>query len=433
MEEYSTLQADLSAVTDKWKEFCEEKGLDPNVDDPDIPTQPDFSKPLGRRGAPMDCRKYDSHLICLIKSKFNPAENEAAVRDVDLEKKENNWLRVLRPFTQSQYEEHIKVLPDNAQRLVMSIIDKIDQWDFDVWTLQDHLDKGSLFYTAFAIFCQWDFFRIFNINEQVALNFFTQVEAGYHACPYHNSMHGADVCHITQYILKRGGLKETAELTDEDCFASIIAGMIHDYDHPGLNNNFHVKIQSYLATLYNDRAILENHHVAEIFDMVKDPNFDIFGDFSDEQRRDIRETIIEMVTGTDMGLHAKIFGAWKRRIKQDHDLHKKKDTQRQALVMAIKMADISNCGRPTFLYLKWGMKLIEEFFMQGDNERYRGDPISPFMDRAAPSMSKSQIAFMNFVVVPMYESIAEYLPDMHFSVDHAEENKQYWNENDDSV
>lgn len=26
-------------------------------------------------------------------------------------------------------------------------------------------------------------------------------------------------------------------------------------------------------------------------------NFDIFGDFSDEQRRDIRETIIEMVTG----------------------------------------------------------------------------------------------------------------------------------------
>lgn len=107
----------------------------------------------------------------------------------------------------------------------------------------------------------------------------------------------------------------------EECAGvKIFLSVIHDYDHPGLNNNFHIKIQSYLATLYNDRAILENHHLAEIFDIVKDPTFDIFGDFSDEQRRDIRETMIEMVTGTDMGLHAKIFGAWKRRIKQDHSM-----------------------------------------------------------------------------------------------------------------
>lgn len=48
-------------------------------------------------------------------------------------------------------------------------------------------------------------------------------------------------------------------------------GMIHDYDHPGLNNNFHLKIQSYLATLYNDRSVLENHHLAEVFDLMKTP------------------------------------------------------------------------------------------------------------------------------------------------------------------
>ena len=32
----------------------------------------------------------------------------------------------------------------------------------------------------------------------------------------------------------------------------------------GLNNNFHIKVQSYLATLYNDKSILENHHCAEV-------------------------------------------------------------------------------------------------------------------------------------------------------------------------
>lgn len=166
---------------------------------------------------------------------------------------------------------------------------------------------------------------------------------------------------------------------------------------------------------------------------MKNPNFNLLSGLTEVQRRDIRETIIDMVLSTDMGLHAKIFGNWKRRIGQDHDLHKRKDDQRLALAMAIKMADISNCGRPENLYLKWGTKLSEEFFLQGDNERNRADPVSPFMDRYAPSMAKSQIAFMNYIVIPMFESIAEYLPEMHFSVDYCESNKNYWASNDDSL
>eukprot|EP01004_Peranema_trichophorum_P006407 NODE_5228_length_1045_cov_63.572668_g4668_i0.p1 GENE.NODE_5228_length_1045_cov_63.572668_g4668_i0~~NODE_5228_length_1045_cov_63.572668_g4668_i0.p1 ORF type:complete len:210 (+),score=43.07 NODE_5228_length_1045_cov_63.572668_g4668_i0:342-971(+) len=209
--------------------------------------------------------------------------------------------------------------------------------------------------------------------------------------------------------------------------------MIHDYDHPGLNNNFHMRVQSYLATLYNDRSILENHHCAEVFEMMKNPKYDILGGLTDAQRKDIRETIIELVLATDMGLHGKIFANWKRRLGIDHDLYKKKDDQRLAMSMAIKMADISNCGRPESLYLKWGAKLSEEFFLQGDNERNRGDQVSPFMDRFAPSMAKSQIAFMNYVVIPMFESIAEYLTNMQFCVEHCETNKAYWASNDDSL
>jgi 3',5'-cyclic-nucleotide phosphodiesterase len=278
-----------------------------------------------------------------------------------------------------------------------------------------------------------DFFRKFNIDEDIAINFFSQVEAGYHCNPYHNQMHGADVLHIVHFILTPGGLRERAQLTDEDAFAALIAGMIHDYDHPGLNNNFHTKIQSYLATLYNDKSILENHHCAEVFELMKTDRFNLLHCLTEIQARDVRETIIEMVLSTDMGLHAKIFGAWKRRIATDQDLHKRKDDQRLTLSMAVKMADISNCGRPQHLYLKWGAKLSEEFFLQGDNERNRGDQVSPFMDRFAPSMAKSQIAFMNYVVIPMFESISEYLPNMHFSVDHCESNKTYWSSNDDSL
>eukprot|EP00992_Anisonema_acinus_P003217 TRINITY_DN12602_c0_g1_i1.p1 TRINITY_DN12602_c0_g1~~TRINITY_DN12602_c0_g1_i1.p1 ORF type:complete len:622 (+),score=178.55 TRINITY_DN12602_c0_g1_i1:53-1867(+) len=433
MDEYTHLQAELSELTEAHKKACELAGKDPNEIDENELLDPEFSKPLGR--LPMGNllkRVFDNSLLKLIKSKFCPAADETdATRELDPEK--DKWLSVIRPFTKPEFEAQMKSLDFGEKSMVMKVMEKVDKWDYDVWTIQDMTGKGSLFHTAYALFCRWDFFRKFNLNEEVCINFFSQIEAGYHPNPYHNSQHGADVLHIVHYICQSGGLRDVAKLTDEDVLAALIAGMIHDYDHPGLNNNFHVKVQSYLATLYNDRSILENHHCAEVFEMMRNPQFDILGSLTDAQRRDVRETIIEMVMSTDMGLHAKIFGTWKRRIGTDHDLHKRKDDQRLALSMSIKMADISNCGRPEHLYLKWGTKLAEEFFLQGDNERNRGDPVSPFMDRFAPSMAKSQIAFMNYIVIPMFESIAEYLPDMHFSVEHCENNKNYWASNDDSL
>jgi calcium/calmodulin-dependent 3',5'-cyclic nucleotide phosphodiesterase len=54
-------------------------------------------------------------------------------------------------------------------------------------------------------------------------------------------------------------------LSDLEIFTSLIAAIIHDYDHSGTTNNFHINSDSKLAILYNDRAVLENHHVSEFF------------------------------------------------------------------------------------------------------------------------------------------------------------------------
>jgi 3',5'-cyclic-nucleotide phosphodiesterase len=216
-------------------------------------------------------------------------------------------------------------------------------------------------------------------------------------------------------------------MRDEDILAALVASAIHDFDHPGINNSFHVRAQTYLATLYNDRSVLENRHVSAVFELMKLPKFNLLSSVTEDQRRDIRDTIVEMVLATDMGLHGKFVSQWKRRIAENHNLEKK-DDMRLALAMALKMADISNCGRPHDIYMRWGAKISDEFYMQGDREKNFGLSISPFMDRAQPGVSKSQISFMNFVVVPMFESISEFLPDMHFSVDHTEQNKSYWME-----
>jgi len=44
-----------------------------------------------------------------------------------------------------------------------------------------------------------------------------------------------------------------------------IAAAIHDYEHPGLNNSFLISTKAELANRYNDKAVLEMHHVSSAF------------------------------------------------------------------------------------------------------------------------------------------------------------------------
>lgn len=194
---------------------------------------------------------------------------------------------------------------------------------------------------------------------------------------------------------------------------------------PGLNNAFQTSAQSYLATLYNDQSVLENHHCSQAFELCRDPKYNIFKNVSFEQYRDIRTTVIDLVLATDMSLHGAVFGKFKNLIEAGSDFTSKEDV-RLALQISIKMADVSNPTRPRTLYLKWTERIIDEFYRQGDKEREMQMPISPMMDRNKGAVGKGQIAFMNYIVHPMFESFCNLLPKMNFTLDLMNENKQYW-------
>lgn len=388
--------------------------------------------PLGAK----ECKTYDVELLKLIKGKWITEESPHGDASA-------KWNNIVRPYTSSDLALHTTTFTTKQREAVWEALTRIDQWNFDCFAMQtamtgdDHNslatqpNGGALLVTAYALLFHHGCMHKFNIDEKIALNWISVVESGYHGNPYHNSMHAADVLHISHYILKCGGLIKKCNLTDEDVFAALFAATIHDYDHPGINNSFHIKAGTYLAILYNDRSVLENRHVSSVFELMKLPKFNVLAGLTEEQRRDVRDTVVEMVLATDMGLHAKIVGQFKRRLHENHDFNKKDDI-RLALSMIVKMADISNCGRPRDLYLRWGAKIADEFYMQGDKERSLGMPCSPFMDRFAPAIAKGQIAFMNFIVVPLFECISEFLPDMQFAVEMTEQNKSYWQNNDDS-
>lgn len=58
--------------------------------------------------------------------------------------------------------------------------------------------------------------------------------------------------------------------------ALLMAAIMHDYRHPGVNNGYLVRDLDPLALTYNDSSVLENFHASEGFKMMLHPKFDIF-------------------------------------------------------------------------------------------------------------------------------------------------------------
>lgn len=387
--------------------------------------------PLGDR----TCKDFDMTLLRLIKSRYVSYEEYDPTSAAD---------HVVQSFTPAERAKQIQHFSSPKREVVWRAMDKLSEWDYNVFAIHEAMEGsedqgfvwplphgGSLAITLYALLCKNRILHKFNIDEQIALNWISAVESGYHRNPYHNSIHAADVLHITHFILSEGGLAKKCQLSDEQFFAALIAAAIHDFDHPGINNNFLVKTQSYLATLYNDRSVLENIHVSSVFELMKNPAFDILASFSDAQRKEIRDTVIEMVLATDMSLHGKYVARIKSRVQEQSNFQNKED-QLLALSIALKMADISNCARPLDIYLKWGGRVSDEFYLQGDRERNLGLPCSPFMDRFNPSLARGQISFITYIIIPFFDQAADFLPDMRFAVELAEGNKAYWEAHDDT-
>ena len=115
----------------------------------------------------------------------------------------------------------------------------------------------------------------FDIQFDTLVRFADQLEFGYnlHNNPYHNSIHACDVLQTTHYLIHVSGISQW--LTEIEIFAMLFAAAIHDFEHTGTTNNFHVQTKSRLAMIYNDRSVLENHHLSVAFRLLQNPDIDI--------------------------------------------------------------------------------------------------------------------------------------------------------------
>uniref|UniRef100_A0A8C7CUX7 Phosphodiesterase n=1 Tax=Oncorhynchus kisutch TaxID=8019 RepID=A0A8C7CUX7_ONCKI len=278
----------------------------------------------------------------------------------------------------------------------------VDNWSFDVFVLHEASSEHALKFLVYELLTRYDLINRFRIPVSSLVSFVEALELGYskHRNPYHNLIHAADVTQTAHYLMLHTGIMHW--LTELDILAMVFAAAIHDFEHTGTTNNFHIQTRSEVAILYNDRSVLENHHVSAAYRLMQEDEMNILVNLSKDDWRELRTLVIEMVMSTDMSCHFQQIKSMRNALQQPEGVDKAK-----ALSLMLHAADISHPAKAWKLHYRWTQALMEEFFRQGDKEVELGLPFSPLCDRKATMIAQSQIGFIDFIVEPTFSVLVD--------------------------
>jgi hypothetical protein len=230
----------------------------------------------------------------------------------------------------------------------------------------------------------------------------------------------ADVVQAIRYMHEQSDLSSL--LQPDDIFLLVIAASVHDLGHRGRSNNFEIASQSGLAIRYNDISVLENHHAALASRFLQTPELNILQNFKPKQRKEFRELLIKTILATDLKHHF----AHTANLKQCID---KEVPDRDVVLMnTVHAADISSPCRPRRIALEWTMRLEQEWFAEGDDQKKLKLEVGPMNDRDKPATAISQSNFLKFLVHPLMETLSLVIGEVGFEVilQNLQENQEYF-------
>lgn len=198
----------------------------------------------------------------------------------------------------------------NEHEDLKQILSIVEELEFDIFELEEKSNGNALFLISMHLMQKNKYANDFNINQNKMKNFAYTIQSSYNEVAYHNKTHAADVWQTFYYFMKTCDFIETAKLDNLEQACCLIAGLVHDIDHPGHNNVFLINTKDPLAVRYNDMAVLESYHVATAFNiMFSHEEWNIMESLWLKDLKKWRKLIINLVLATDMSRHfgGKIF------------------------------------------------------------------------------------------------------------------------------
>jgi len=273
--------------------------------------------------------------------------------------------------------------------------------------------------------------RLSKAKREQAQRFISSIEGAYKPNPYHNRIHAADVTQAAYYMWSVIG--EQSHMADYfveiDVLVMIFAAAVHDVGHPAVRNDFLIKTRNSLALRYNDRQVLENFHCATAFEMLAAQEIPLLEHgLPSPPVSAMRARIVDMVLATDMAVHKQTMEDLSDQLRCHENIQ---DVSKLVVEKNIlHLADIAHPLRPFYLHEEWTRRVTDEFFAQGDKEKQLGLQPATLLDRdKCPSLGKSQLGFINFVIVPQWKAVKPLLGDAAAAQDNdVQNNIQRWEE-----
>ncbi|PFH38794.1 hypothetical protein BESB_011360 [Besnoitia besnoiti] len=325
-------------------------------------------------------------------------------------------------------------------------------WDLDVWR------RSSNEMEVFFLLALDDLQLLERREEKKLRQFFAIIRDGYHTDnPYHNFYHAIHVFQVCWMFLTTCGCSNI--LSPVEQLGILLAALSHDVDHPGVNNAFLRASLHPLSIMYNDKAVLENHHAAFAVRTMMELNMygaaerrvalELLSPAGDAKAgggslarvderddrvvpsfADLRKIVIQAIFSTDMELFRQHHDAMKRRAQMkttDRDELEGEDDRNLLVTCLIHCADICNPVMNGGRNVQWASLVTQEFNAQVDLEKRLGLPVSVFMDaRTELQRTQSQIGFLSFVVLDQFRALADLLPAVSELVAQGERNLEMW-------
>jgi len=213
-------------------------------------------------------------------------------------------------------------------------------WEFDVVEFASRPDVANmpLLVLGHCLIVQCGLDVNLGLDMNRIDNWLRSIETAYRDNPFHNHLHGADVMCTTYtwftspifkgidrllvmyralplllsvmirtwilfYLLIGAILWEN--MTFLDLLASLMAACAHDVGHDGVNNLFHVKMWTEVATRWNDISPLENLHASMAFNILYENNNNWLHTMAIDDQFYMRTLMVKLILATDHNHHCK--------------------------------------------------------------------------------------------------------------------------------
>ena len=341
----------------------------------------------------------------------------------------NNLFKKIREKSHKEITKKINTRIISPSSIDPKLYENIETQEFNIFKLESEIGRENVLpLIGYYVYKYFGFEEIINNNKFE--NWCQKIADGYiRKNFYHNDLHASDITQTCLLYFKMGEFETVHKFTKSNICSLFLSCMCHDYQHPGVNNNFLKETNNKIAVRYNDISILENMHISKTFKIIlthKECN--VFENVDKNLYKEMRKEMISCVLATDMAFHniyvdflKQCVNEKKEGIKESDDKKQKEERNQKYMNLLIHSADISNPTKLFDIYFEWAKLVVEEFWDQGDKEKKLNLPC--FCDREKVTIYQSQLGFINFIEIPYFSLLADLNPKLKFFYDNLLNNK----------